>query len=320
MTFYDVLNSLRKKSEVDIYVTCPNSEMLSEDIATNFRDRGTVIRMWPLSFAEYYGIGGKEKSDAWEDYLVWGGMPLAALQTRQRAREAYLRGLFSEVYFADIIERYNLKNEVLLGRICDVMASSVGSLTSPNKLSNTIQTEMGMATNAHTVGSYLECFRKSFLFEKAERWDVKGRKYLSSPIKYYAEDTGLRNARLNFRQMECTHLMENVIYCELCRRGYAVDVGVVETIAKDASGKSERRTYEIDFVVNSGFKRIYLQSALDMGDAGKANQELRSLKMTGDFFRKIVVTGGNERPWADESGILHVGVIPFLLDKSIMES
>ena len=320
VTFYDVLNSLRKKPGVDIYVTGSNSEMLSEDIATNFRDRGTVIRMWPLSFAEYYGIGGKEKSDAWEDYLVWGGMPLAALETRQRAREAYLRGLFAEVYFADIVERYNLKNEVLLGRICDVMASSVGSLTSPNKLSNTIQTEMGMATNAHTVGSYLECFRKSFLFEKAERWDVKGRKYLGSPVKYYAEDTGLRNARLNFRQMERTHLMENVIYCELCRRGYAVDVGVVETIAKDASGKSERRTYEIDFVVNSGFKRIYLQSALDMGGADKANQELRSLKMTSDFFRKIVVTGGNERPWADESGILHVGVIPFLLDKSILES
>ena len=247
-------------------------------------------------------------------------MPLAALETRQRAREAYLRGLFAEVYFADIVERYNLKNEVLLGRICDVMASSVGSLTSPNKLANTIQTEMGMATNAHTVGSYLECFRTSFLFEKAERWDVKGRKYLGSPVKYYAEDTGLRNARLNFRQVERTHLMENVIYCELCRRGYAVDVGVVETIAKDSSGKSERRTYEIDFVINSGFKRFYLQSALDMGGADKANQELRSLKMTGDFFRKIVVTGGNERPWADESGILHVGVIPFLLDKSIMES
>ena len=320
MTFYDVLNSLRKKPGVDIYVTGSNSEMLSEDIATNFRDRGTVIRMWPLSFAEYYGIGGKEKSDAWEDYLVWGGMPLAVLETRQRAREAYLRGLFAEVYFADIVERYNLKNEVLLGRICDVMASSIGSLTSPNKLANTIQTEMGMATNAHTVGSYLECFRKSFLFEKAERWDVKGRKYLGSPVKYYAEDTGLRNARLNFRQMERAHLMENVIYCELSRRGYAVDVGVIETIAKDASGKSERRTYEIDFVVNSGFKRIYLQSALDMGGADKANQELRSLKMTCDFFRKIVVTGGNERPWADESGILHVGVIPFLLDKSIMES
>ena len=293
--------------------------MLSEDIATNFRDRGTVIRMWPLSFSEYYGIGGKEKSDAWEDYLVWGGMPLAVLETRQRAREAYLRGLFEEVYFADIVERYNLKDEVLLGRICDVMASSVGGLTSPNRLANTIMTEMGMKTNSHTVGEYMECFRKSFLFEKAERWNVKGRKYLGSPVKYYAEDTGLRNARLNFRQMERTHLMENVIYCELCRRGYAVDVGVVDTVAKDASGKSMRRTYEIDFVVNSGFRRVYLQSAFNVSGDDKMNQELRSLRMTGDFFQKIVVTGGNERPWADEEGILHVGVIPFLLDKSIIK-
>ena len=319
ITFYDVLNSLMKKKGVDIYVTGSNSEMLSEDIATNFRDRGTAIRMWPLSFSEYYGIGGKEKSDAWEDYLVWGGMPLAVLETRQRAREAYLRGLFDEVYFADIVERYNLKDDALLGRICDVMASSIGGLTSPNRLANTIMTEMGIKTNSHTVGDYMECFRKSFLFEKAERWNVKGRKYLGSPVKYYAEDTGLRNARLNFRQMERTHLMENVIYCELCRRGYAVDVGVVDTVAKDGSGKSVRRTYEIDFVINSGFRRVYLQSAFNMSDEGKMNQELRSLRMTGDFFQKIVVTGGNERPWADEDGIFHTGVIPFLLDKSIIE-
>ena len=153
-----------------------------------------------------------------------------------------------------------------------------------------------------------------------ERWNVNGRKYLGSPVKYYAEDTGFRNARLNFRQMERTHLMENVIYCELCRRGYAVDVGVVDTVAKDASGKSVRRTYEIDFVVNSGFRRVYLQSAFNMSDDGKMDQELRSLRMTGDFFQKIVVTGGNERPWADEGGILHTGVIPFLLDKSIIEA
>ena len=199
LTFYDVLNSLMKKKGVDIYVTGSNSEMLSEDVATKFRDRGTVIKMWPLSFSEYYGLGGKEKADAWEDYLVWGGMPLAVLEPRQRAREAYLRSLFDKVYLADIVERYNLKDGMLLGRICDVMASSVGGLTNPSKLANTIMTEMGVKTNSHTVG---EC----------------------------AEDTGLRNARLNFRQMERTHLMENVIYCELCRRGYAVDVGVVHTV------------------------------------------------------------------------------------------
>ena len=319
LTFYDVLNSLMKKKGVDIYVTGSNSEMLSEDVATKFRDRGTVIKMWPLSFSEYYGLGGKEKADAWEDYLVWGGMPLAVLEPRQRAREAYLRSLFDKVYLADIVERYNLKDGMLLGRICDVMASSVGGLTNPSKLANTIMTEMGVKTNNHTVGEYMECFRKSFLFEKAERWNVKGRKYIGSPVKYYAEDTGLRNARLNFRQMEHTHLMENVIYCELCRRGYAVDVGVVDTVGKDSSGKSVRRTYEIDFVVNSGFKRVYLQSAFSMPDEEKIDQELRSLRMTGDFFKKMVVTGGNERPWVDEGGILHVGVIPFLLDKTIID-
>ena len=244
---------------------------------------------------------------------------MAVLEPRQRAREAYLRSLFDKVYLADIVERYNLKDGMLLGRICDVMASSVGGLTNPSKLANTIMTEMCVKTNSHTVGEYMECFRKSFLFEKAERWNVKGRKYIGSPVKYYAEDTGLRNARLNFRQMERTHLMENVIYCELCRRGYAVDVGVVDTVGKDSSGKSVRRTYEIDFVVNSGFKRVYLQSAFSMPDEEKMNQELRSLRMTGDFFKKMVVTGGNERPWVDEGGILHVGVIPFLLDKTIID-
>lgn len=318
ITFYDVLNSLIKKPGVDVYVTGSNSEMLSDDIATNFRDRGSVMRMWPLSFSEYYACSGKEKWDAWEDYLVWGGMPLAVLESRQNAREAYLRNLFEEVYFADIIERYGLKDNVLLGRLCDVVSSVAGSLTSPNRIVNTFKTELGIQTNGHTVGNYLEYFRKSFLFEKAERWDIKGRKYIGAPVKYYAEDIGLRNARLNFRQMERPHLMENVIYCELLRRGLAVDVGVVERVEKDSAGKSVRKNYEIDFVVNSGFRKIYVQSAFEMPTEEKRNQELRSLKMTGDFFRKIVVTGGNERQWADDDGIVHVGVIPFLLDKSIL--
>ena len=318
VTFYDVLNSLMKKRGVDVYVTGSNSEMLSEDIATNFRDRGTVIRMWPLSFAEYYAVSGKEKADAWEDYLTWGGMPLAVLNPREKSREAYLRGLFEELYFKDIIERYGLKDGVLLGKLCDVVSSGVGSLVSVSRIVNTMKTEMGVETNGHTLGDYLEYFRKSFLFERAERWDVKGRKYLSSPAKFYAEDVGLRNARLNFRQMERTHLMENVLYCDLRRRGYAVDVGVIERIEKDAKGKSVRKSYEIDFVVNSGFRKVYVQSALEMATAEKAATERRSLKLTGDFFRKIIVTGGNERQWQDDDGIVHVGVIPFLLDETIL--
>ena len=229
-----------------------------------------------------------------------------------------MRKLFEEVYFADIIERYGLRDGVLLDRLCDVLASVAGSLTSPNRIVNTIKTELGLKTNGHTVGDYLEYFRKSFLFEKAERWDVKGRKYIGALVKYYAEDVGLRNARLNFRQMERSHLMENVIYCELLRRGLAVDVGVVERVEKDSNGRSVRKSYEIDFVVNSGFRKVYVQSAFEMPTDDKRNQELRSLKLTGDFFRKVVVSGGNERQWADEDGIVHVGVIPFLLDKSIL--
>ena len=318
VTFYDVLSSLMKKRGVDVYVTGSNSEMLSEDIATNFRDRGTVIRMWPLSFAEYYAASGKEKADAWEDYLTWGGMPLAVLNPREKSRESYLRGLFEELYFKDIIERYGLKDGVLLGKLCDVVSSGVGSLVSVSRIVNTMKTEMGVATNGHTLGDYLEYFRKSFLFERAERWDVKGRKYLSSPAKFYAEDVGLRNARLNFRQMERTHLMENVLYCDLRRRGYAVDVGVIERVEKDADGKSVRKRYEIDFVVNSGFRRVYVQSALEMATEEKTETERRSLKLTGDFFRKIIVTGGNERQWQDNDGIVHVGVIPFLLDETIL--
>ncbi len=318
LTFYDVLNSLMKKPGVDVYVTGSNSEMLSEDIATNFRDRGTEIRMWPLSFGEYYAFSGKEKGDAWEDYLTWGGMPLAVLEPRIPAREQYLRRLFEKVYFSDIIERYGLRDGVLLGSLCDVVSSSVGSLASPGKIANTMKTELGIKANGHTIGDYLECFRKSFLFERAERWNVKGRKYIGAQVKFYAEDVGLRNARLNFRQMEKTHLMENVIFCELRRRGHAVDVGVVETVEKDRNGKSLRKKYEIDFVVNSGFRKVYVQSAFEMSSEEKRDAELRSLKLTGDFFRKIVVTGGNERLWADQDGVLHVGVIPFLLDESIL--
>ena len=316
VTFYDVLNSLMKKA--DVYVTGSNSEMLSEDIATNFRDRGMVMRMWPLSFAEYYGIGGKEKSDAWEDYLVWGGMPLAVLAADDRAREDYLKSLFEQVYFKDIVERYGLRSDAVLSSVCDVAASGVGGLTNAKRISDTLGTTAGLKTCPQTVANYLEYFRKSFLFEKACRWDVKGRKYLEGAAKYYCVDTGLRNARLNFRQNERTHLMENVIYCELLRRGYSVDVGVVQSVEKDEDGKSVRREYEIDFVINQGFRRVYIQSALDVNDPEKLKSEKRSFRKSGDFFRRIVVTDGNGRMYADEDGVVFVGVIPFLLDESIV--
>lgn len=316
MTFYDVLTSLMRKA--DVYVTGSNSEMLSEDIATNFRDRGTVIRMWPLSFAEYYQIGGKEKSDAWEDYLVWGGMPLAVLSPDQATREAYLKNLFGRVYFADIVERYSLKNDVAVGAVCDVIASAIGGLTNAKRISDTLTTVASLSTCPQTVARYLDILCRSFLFEKALRYDVKGRKYLEGAAKYYCVDTGLRNARLNFRQMERTHLMENVIYCELLRRGYSVDVGVVRTVEKDGKGKSVRKELEIDFVVNSGFRRVYIQSALNVDDHEKLESEVRPFRKADDFFRRIVVTGGNERLWQNEEGVVFVGVISFLLDPAVV--
>lgn len=316
VTFYDVLTTLMKKA--DIYVTGSNSEMLSEDIATNFRDRGTVIRLWPLSFAEYYQIGGKEKSDAWEDYLVWGGMPLAVLSPDQRSRESYLKSLFGRVYFADIVERYSLKNEVALGAVCDVISSAIGGLTNAKRISDTLTTTAALSACPQTVARYLEILCRSFLFEKALRYDVKGRKYLEGAAKYYCVDTGLRNARLNFRQIERTHLMENVIYCELLRRGYSVDVGVVQTVEKDEKGKSVRKELEIDFVVNSGFRRVYIQSALNIDDHGKLASEIRPFRKTDDFFRRIVITGGNERLWQNAEGVVFVGVIPFLLEPDIL--
>lgn len=316
VTFYDVLNTLMKKA--DVYVTGSNSEMLSEDIATNFRDRGTIIRMWPLSFAEYYHIGGKEKVDAWEDFLVWGGMPLAVLSPDQSSRETYLKNLFKRVYFADIVERYLLKNDVALGAVCDVMASAVGGLTNAKRISDTLSTAASLSTCPQTVARYLDIFCHSFLFEKASRYDVKGRKYLEGAAKYYCVDTGLRNARLNFRQIERTHLMENVIYCELLRRGYNVDVGVVQSIEKDAGGKSVRKAFEIDFVVNCGFKRVYIQSALNIDDHEKLENEVRPFRKSGDFFRRLVVTGENGRLWQNEEGVVFVGVIPFLLDSRIV--
>jgi len=315
ITFYDVLTSLMKKA--DVYVTGSNSEMLSDDIATNFRDRGSVMRMWPLSFEEFYGMGGREKGDAWEDYLIWGGMPLAVLAADEEIREDYLKNLFGRVYFADIVERHGLKNDVALAAVCDVLASSVGGFANAKKISDTLGTVAKMTTSPVTVGKYLSCFEKSFLFEKSVRWDVKGRKHLEGNAKFYCVDTGLRNARLNFRQVERTHLMENVIFCELLRRGYSVDVGVVPDVIKK-DGKSVRVEYEVDFVVNRGAKRVYIQSAFEMADQTKINAEKRSLRKTGDCFRKIIVKGGNERLMEDEDGVVTVGVIPFLLERDIL--
>ena len=311
-TFYDVLNDLMAKPNLDIYVTGSNSRMLSTDIATNFRDRGSEIRMYPLSFSEYYAASGLEKADAWAEYIVYGGMPLAVLEPDENEKAQYLSGLFERVYIADVVERYGVE-DAYLENLINVVASGVGSLTNPSKLANTLNSVNHAHTTDKTVKKYLDALEDAFIFEKAQRFDIKGKAYFESPLKYYATDVGLRNARLGFRQIEETHLMENIIFNELKIRGYSVDVGAIR-YAETKDGKKVEKHHEIDFVVNMGMNRVYIQSAFSISDDEKKHQEITPLLRSGDFFKKIVVTGGNSKPHMDELGIRYIGVIPFLLD------
>ena len=316
-TFYDVLNDLMARPELDIYVTGSNSRMLSKDIATNFRDRGMELRMFPLSFSEFTAVSPLEKADAWAEYIVYGGMPLAVLEKDATERERYLSGLFERVYIADVAERYNVEN-VYLEKLIDVVSSAVGSLTNPSKLANTLNSVNRAGTTDKTVKKYLDALEDAFLFQKARRYDVKGKAYLDTPVKYYATDVGLRNARLGFRQIEETHLMENILYNELVMRGCAVDVGTLR-FSEIQDGKKVEKPHEIDFIVNMGMRKVYIQSAFRIDDPEKRRQELLPLLRSGDFFKKMVVTAGNAKPHLDENGILHTGVIPFLLDPKSLE-
>ena len=316
-TFYDILNDLMAKPNLDVYVTGSNSRMLSKDIATNFRDRGSEIRMFPLNYAEYYAASGLEKADAWAEYIVYGGMPLAVLEADENERARYLSSLFERVYVADVAERYGIQN-TYIENLIDVVASSVGSLTNPSKLANTLNSVNHAGTTDKTVKKYLDALEDAFIFEKAKRFDVKGKAYLDSPLKYYATDVGLRNARLGFRQIEETHLMENILFNELILRGYNVDVGTVR-YAEIKDGKKIERQHEIDFVVNAGMKKVYIQSAFRIEDSDKRKQEITPLLKSGDFFKKMVVTSGNSKVHMDENGILYVGIIPFLLDRDSLD-
>jgi predicted AAA+ superfamily ATPase len=314
-TFYDILNDLMARSNLDIYVTGSNSKMLSKDIVTNFRDRGSEIKVYPLSFKEYYPISGLEKADALEEYLTYGGMPLAVLEKEETEKRKYLKRLHKRVYIKDIVERYKLKDDEVLEALIDALSSAVGSLTNPHNLANAAATLMKRNTSDHTIKNYLDYLEDAYLFMSAQRYDIKGKRYFENTLKYYSMDTGLRNAKLNFRQQEKSHLMENMIFVELIRRGYSVDVGVVElVITKD--GKKQQSQYEIDFVVNTGHEKVYIQSALNIDTETKKNQETFSLRNSGDFFRKIVIIDGNAKAWTDEDGIKYVGVIPFLLGDS----
>ena len=311
-TFYDILNDLMARSNLDVYVTGSNSKMLSKDIVTNFRDRGTEVKVYPLSFKEFYAVSGLEKTDALEEYLTYGGMPLAVTEKDETEKRKYLAGLYKSVYIKDIVERYKLKDDEVLEALIDSLASAVGSLTNPHNLANAAGTLMKRSTSDHTIKNYLDYLQDAYLFIVAKRYDVKGKRYFENTQKFYSMDLGLRNAKLNFRQQEKSHLMENMIYLELIRRGYNVDVGVVEVTRVNEQGKKQQSQYEIDFIVNTGKEKIYIQSALNVDTSDKQSQETFSLKNSGDFFRKIVIVDGSTKQWMDEDGIMYVGVIPFL--------
>lgn len=317
-TFYDILNDMMKRPNLDVYVTGSNSKMLSKDIVTNFRDRGSEIRVYPLSFAEYLSIAGMDKADALEEYMMYGGMPLAVLEPDDKEKRKYLQGLFSNVYIKDIIERYSLRDDNILSALVDALSSSIGSLTNPSKLANTAGSIMGKSPSHNTIKNYLDYLEDAYLFQSSRQWNVKGRRYFDKIQKYYAMDLGLRNARLNFRQQERSHLMENMIYNDLIRRGYSVDVGIVE-VARVIDGQRKMSQYEIDFVVNIGNDKVYIQSALNVDTPEKKDQETFSLRNTGDFFRKIVILDGSRKLWTDEDGVIYVGVIPFMLEDIVKE-
>lgn len=317
--FEDVLNSLLHIRNVDIYVTGSNSKFLSSDVITQFRGRGDEIHVYPLSFLEYTSAWQGTLEEAWDDYLVYGGLPLILSMEAQEDKAEYLRALFQKVYISDIVERHSVRNKAELDELVDVLASAIGSYTNQNKLAKTFKSIKGKTISDKTIKNYIDYLIDSFLISKVTRYDIKGRKYIGSPSKYYFEDVGLRNARLGFRQVEPTHLMENIIYNELRIRGYHVDVGVVEHYATNEDGKRGKKQLEVDFVATRGSEKYYLQSAFAMPTADKMNQERRSLLSIPDSFRKMIIVGDNIKVRRDENGIITVGLRNFLLDKDSLK-
>ena len=315
---YGVLNSLLRKSNVDVYITGSNSKFLSSDVMTEFRGRGDEIHISPLSFSEFYPASGQEKSDAWRDYLYYGGLPHILAESGGEAKSRYLENLNKEIYLRDMCERYGIRDEESMLILMKVIASAIGSLSNAQKISDTFRSSGNKVITMPTISSYLKYLQESFVVEKAERYDIKGRKYISTPSKYYYSDLGLRNALLNFRQFEETHLMENAIYNELIYRGYSVDVGVVETRV-DEGGKKIRKQLEVDFVVNQFNKRYYIQSAFLISDREKYEQEQAPLVKIPDSFKKIVVVGNNTPIWRNEEGITFMGIYDFLLNENSLD-
>lgn len=318
--FVGALNSLLHIDNVDVYVTGSNSKFLSSDIATEFRGRGDEIRIYPLSFSEFLSEYNGDKNDAWRDYITYGGLPLILSLESSQQKSNYLHNLYQTVYLKDLIDRNGIKKSVEFDALTKVMASSIGSPCNPNKLSNTFKSVSNTDLSSITIDNYLGFLQDAFLLEKASRYDIKGKKYIGTLSKYYFVDMGLRNYLLGFRQIEETHLMENVIYNELRSRGYLVDVGVVETRTRTENQGMLRKQLEIDFVVNNGSKRYYIQSALSLPNEEKIEQEMASLKNVSDSFQKIIIVKDNIVPHHNESGILFINLYDFLLNREILES
>lgn len=318
ITFYDALNEFRSMPNLDVYVTGSNSKMLSKDIKTEFRGRGDEIRVHPLSFAEYSSTFSKDKRDALEDYMRYGGMPFAVTCADDASREAYLKGLFDEVYIKDIVERKKIERPDVMSQTIDFLCSSTGSLTNANNIAKSLARFQDFGVSVNTVAAYIDHLEDAYLFTEAKRYDVKGHAYFDYPQKYYCEDVGLRNARTGFRHQEATHIMENLIFNELVMRGYSVDVGVVVANERNSLGKNVRVQREIDFVVNRAGERLYIQSAYALPDEEKRLAELKPFSLTGDSFRKIIVRNDVGRKWFDETGILNLSVFDFLLDESAL--
>lgn len=320
ITFVDLVLDLIKHVNFDVYITGSNSKMLSIDILTQFRDRGDEIKVYPLSYAEFLqGYVGPERI-AFDEYCLYGGMPFVLSFDNHADKANYLKNLFENTYIRDIIERNNITAEKsILSNLLDVLSSSVGSLTNPSRISQTFASEQKIKIAPQTIDSYITYFENAFLVERVNRYDVKGRKYLSTPYKFFYEDTGLRNARLNFRQDEINHFMENIIFLELKRRGLSVDIGVVEDMTRCSDGSRKRSQLEVDFVVNNASERVYIQSALNIDSAEKRRQETASFLKTKDNFRKIVVVKDYIIPSFDDDGIYYCGIEDFLLSENIAD-
>lgn len=312
--FEFVLNGLLYEKNIDVYVTGSNSKFLSSDIITEFRGRGDQVKVNPLSFAEFYSVYEGDKYDAWNEYITYGGMPLVMSKKSDEEKSQYLKELFEQSYIKDIVERNNIQRVDVLDTLINMLASSVGSLTNPQKIYDTFRSNGEKELSLNTITSYIKNIEDSFIVNKSNRYDIKGKKYIQTPQKYYFSDIGLRNARLNFRQQEENHLMENIIYNELLMRGYNVDVGVVEIRENDI-----RKQLEVDFVCNLGSKRYYIQSSLNLDTDAKIIQETKSLNNIGDSFKKIIIVKDNIKLWRNEEGIVIMGIQEFLLNKDSLD-